>query len=330
VWAPGYLKLHKTGELALRWRALDDMLKSCSLCPRACGADRTAGKEGACSSGVLPVVSSYCAHFGEEPALVGRHGVGNIFLGNCNLRCVYCQNFEISQRPDVERHHAASCERLAGIMLDLQGLSCGSVGFVSPTHFVPQIMRAVDIAVPLGLRLPLIYNSNGYDNVDALKLLEGVTEIYLPDLRYASDETGLKYSGVRDYTAHARGSIKEMHRQVGPALLIEEDGLVKRGLVIRLLVLPNGISETEESLRWIAYELGTQVTISVMAQYYPANEAFRYPELARGLKREEYQKVLDTIEELGFENGWIQRFASRDYYRPDFGDRREPFRRQRK
>lgn len=276
-------------------------------------------------SGILPIVSAYCLHVGEEPALGGSRGVGNIFLGNCNAACVYCQNFEISQRPGHEVAYEVSTARLADIMLELAAGGAASIGFVSPSHFAAQVIEAVDIATARGLSLPLIYNSNGYDSVATLRMLEGVFDIYLPDLRYASAAAAAKYSGLPGYPRIARAAIREMARQVGLRLVFGDDGLVKRGLIIRLLVLPNDISGTEESLSWIAEDLGTEVSISVMSQYYPANRAQDFPELARGVTLEEYDRVVRAVDSLGFSNGWVQEFASGEQYRPDFSDRRMPF-----
>jgi putative pyruvate formate lyase activating enzyme len=262
---------------------------------------------------------------GEEPALGGSRGVGNIFFGNCNAACVYCQNYQISQRPLQEAAREVSIARLADIMLELAGQGAASIGFVSPSHFVAQAVEAIDIAAARGFSLPLIHNSNGYDSVTTLKLLEGVFEVYLPDLRYASSDEAAAYSALPDYPRIARLAIKEMQRQVGSRLVYGDDGLVKRGLIIRLLVLPNGISGTEDSLRWIADELGTGVCISVMSQYYPANRAAEYPQLARGITRDEYDQVVEVMDDLGFSHGWLQEYESAEHYRPDFSDRLKPF-----
>lgn len=304
-WTPEYADLYSSGELKRRARYLRDLMRSCRVCPRECGVDRVSGSKGICHSGCLPVVSSYCTHFGEEPLLVGKHGVGNVFFGNCNLKCVFCQNYEISQRPSEEAANAAAEDELAEIMITFQRRKCGSVGFVSPTHFAPQILGAVSLAVPLGLRLPLIYNTNSYDSVDVLRQFEGVTTIYLPDLKYSSADAGLRYSGVPDCPEVARKAIKEMYRQVGSTLHIGEDGLVKRGLVIRLLVLPNGASGTEDSLRFIADELSNRVTVSLMAQYYPAYQARRHKQISRPVSRDEYERAVEALEDLGFRNGWV-------------------------
>jgi putative pyruvate formate lyase activating enzyme len=322
---PSYIPLYESGEFQRRLERLEAMLASCTVCPHDCGNNRLHNELARCYSGYLPVVSSYCQHFGEEPALGGTYGVGNIFLGNCNLRCVYCQNFQISQNWKEERKNEVSFERMAEMMLELQAKGVHAIGFVSPTHFVPQIVRALSIAIPRGLELPLIYNTNAYDSVEVLKLLDGIFDIYLPDLKYSDDEFGYKYSKVKSYTEISRNAVKEMHRQVGSDITHGDDGLVKRGLIIRHLVLPNDIATSEETLRWIAKELDNRVTLSVMSQYYPTHKALTTELLDRRIRESEYNKVLRLLDTFGFENGWAQEFESQDYYKPDFSDRLEPF-----
>jgi putative pyruvate formate lyase activating enzyme len=241
------------------------------------------------------------------------------------MHCVYCQNFEISTQWKTEQSNTVSIERLAGIMCELQAEGAHSIGFVSPTHFVPQIVRALLIAIPRGLTVPLIYNTNAYDAVDVLRLLEGIIDIYLPDMKYAEEELGLRYSKVRSYPAVAREAVREMHRQMGSSLAVDGNGLVERGLIIRHLVLPNDIASSKETLQWISDTLGNRVTLSVMSQYFPEHEAAHMELLDRGIRQREYERVLDLLGEFGFENGWVQDFASSGYYRPDFSDRSEPF-----
>src|SRR5919112_6192274 len=220
---PKYLDLYESGELEERVQALEKLLLSCNVCPLDCGNDRTRGELARCYSAALPVVSSYTPHFGEEPALTGTKGAGNIFFGNCNLRCVYCQNYQISQTWKEQKKNEVTHERLAEMMLELQDRGCHNIGFVSPTHFAPQMARAIMIAAEQGLRLPIGYNTNAYDSVEVLKLLDGIVDIYLPDLKYADSDAGFQYSKVRDYTIHARAAIKEMHRQMGDALVFAEN-----------------------------------------------------------------------------------------------------------
>ena len=323
---PSYLSLAESGELRRRRKVLEEMLAACSICPHDCGNNRLAGERARCYSSFLPVVSAYTTHFGEEPGLVGTNGVGNIFFGNCNLRCVYCQNSVISQSFREEEKNEVAIERLAEIMLELQEQGhVHAVGLVSPTHFVPQIVHALEIAVERGLQLPLIYNTNAYDTVKVLQLLEGVIDIYLPDLKYSDEEMGYRYSRIRDYPQHAKAAIREMYRQVGSELVIGEDGLVKRGLIIRHLVLPNDIAGSNETLRWVKQELGGQTTLSVMSQYFPTHKALTTPLLDRKIRESEYARVLNLLDTLDMERGWAQDFEASEYYRPEFEDRARPF-----
>ncbi len=336
MYQPPYLKLYESGELLRRTEQLVAMLASCDICPLDCQVNRLEGEISRCYSGRLPIVSTYCPHFGEEPALVGTHGVGNIFFGNCNLKCSYCQNYEISQRWKEERKNEVTIHQLAEMMIELQNVrGCHSIGFVSPTHFVPQMVEAILKACELGLHVPIIYNTNAYDSVEVLKLLNGIVDIYLPDVKYSEDEMGYRYSGVKEYVKHSRNALKEMYRQMGDTLLLGDDGLVKRGLIIRHLVLPNDLAGSRETFNFIANDLSSQVTISAMAQYYPTNKVtaenadkFEYLQLLnRRIREREYDKVLDMLDGFGFENGWAQEFESQDYYRPEFGDRETPFKR---
>jgi putative pyruvate formate lyase activating enzyme len=326
---PGYLRLLETGELIKRVEALEGMLESCTVCPRDCLNNRLKDEIAACYSGRLPIVSSFTPHFGEEPALTGTRGAGNIFFGNCNLRCVYCQNFQISQKHKEEIRNQVTHERLAAMMLELQGRGCHNIGFVSPTHFAPQMARGVYLAACQGLNLPVIYNTNAYDSVRVLELLDGVVDIYLPDLKYAESSAGYEYSKVRNYTEHARNAIAEMFRQTGEELVFGEDGLLKRGLVIRLLVLPNDLAGVRESLEWIRDALSPRVAVSMMAQYYATNKAAtdeRYMLLSRRISESEWMRALSALDEFGMEEGWMQEFdGASHYYRPDFGDRDTPF-----
>ncbi len=324
-----YQKLLAENKLEERVVALEELLRSCTVCPKDCGNDRLKDEIAACYSGRLPIVSSYTAHFGEEPCLSGSHGAGNIFFGNCNLRCVYCQNYQISQTWKEQKKNEVTHERLAEMMLELQERGCHNIGFVSPTHFAPQMARAILIAARQGLRLPIVYNTNAYDSVEVLRLLDGIVDIYLPDLKYADSDAGFQYSKVRDYKEHARAAIKEMHRQMGDDLVFGDDGLLKRGLLIRLLVLPNDIAGLEENLRWIRDELGPKTAISLMAQYYATNKAAtdpRYILLSRRISEREWFEAVSLLDELGMEEGFMQEYESAShYYRPDFTDKEKPF-----
>jgi putative pyruvate formate lyase activating enzyme len=324
-----YLTLLAENKLHERVEALEAMLASCTICPKLCGNDRLNDEIAACYSGRLPIVSSYTAHFGEEPCLSGTNGAGNIFFGNCNLRCVYCQNYQISQTWKTQRKNEVTHERLAEMMLELQDRGCHNIGFVSPTHFAPQMARAILIAAEKGLTLPIVYNTNAYDSVEVLRLLDGIVDVYLPDLKYADSDAGFQYSKVRDYTLHARAAIKEMHRQMGDSLVFDDDGLLRSGLLIRLLVLPNDIAGLEENLRWIGDELGPKTAVSLMAQYYATNKAAtddRYILLSRRISEGEWFDAVSLLEELGMEEGFMQEYESASYYyRPNFEDAEKPF-----
>ncbi len=324
-----YLTLLAENELRKRVEALEELLRSCTICPKDCGNDRLNDEIAACYSGRLPIVSSYTAHFGEEPCLSGTNGIGNIFFGNCNLRCVYCQNYQISQTWKTQKKNEITHERLAEMMLELQERGCHNIGFVSPTHFAPQMARAVLIAAEKGLRLPIVYNTNAYDSVEVLKLLDGIVDIYLPDLKYADSDAGFQYSKVCDYKEHARAAIKEMHRQMGDSLVFDENGLLRRGLMIRLLVLPNDIADIESNLRWIRDELSPKTAVSLMAQYYATNKAAtddRYILLSRRISEGEWFEAVSLLNDLGIEEGFMQEYESAShYYRPDFTDSEKPF-----
>jgi putative pyruvate formate lyase activating enzyme len=325
-----YLRLLRTGELRRRVESLEALLERCTVCPRDCLNNRLNDEIAACYSGRLPIVSSYTSHFGEEPPLTGTRGAGNIFFGNCNLRCVYCQNYQISQTHKEQIRNEVTHERLAEMMLELQARGCHNLNFVSPTHFAPQMARAILIAAGQGLRLPIVYNTNAYDSVEVLRLLDGIVDVYLPDLKYAEDEAGFLYSKVRSYASVSRAALAEMYRQMGDELVIDEDGLLRRGLVIRLLVLPNDIGSVRDSLQWIRDELSRQVTVSLMAQYYPTNVAGtnqRYVLLSRRINESEWLRAVAALDELGMQEGWMQEFdGAAFYYRPDFNDDDTPFR----
>ncbi|MEI8134388.1 MAG: radical SAM protein [bacterium] len=333
IYRPRYLDLYASGELHERAKRLNSLLSSCTICPLDCKVNRLNDEIARCFTGKKAIVSSYCPHFGEEPALTGTNGVGNIFFGNCNLRCVYCQNYEISQRWKAEKKNEVTTERLAEIMLELQEKhKCHSIGLVSPTHVVPQIVEALEVACGMGLTLPIIYNTNAYDSLEVLQLLEGIVDIYLPDIKYSDEQAGYDYSGVKDYVYHSQIALKEMYRQMGSSNVICDDGLIKRGLIIRHLVLPNEIAGSRETLRMIS-EISPELTLSVMSQYYPTNivndtraeHSDRILLINRKIREREYEKVLDLLDEFALTNGWVQEFESQDYYRPDFNNRITPF-----
>jgi putative pyruvate formate lyase activating enzyme len=320
-----YRKLLKGGELKRKAGTAFQILESCTSCPHNCEVDRTKNEPGFCNSGVLPIVSSYTAHYGEEPVLSGTRGAGNIFFGNCNLRCMFCQNFEISQNWKVEKEHEVSSERLADIMIELQKRNCHNIGLVSPTHFSAVILKSIYLAAVKGLSLPIIYNSNGYDSVEMLKLYDGVIDIYLPDLKYGDNQPAKTYSKIDNYFDEAKKAVKEMFNQVGDELIYDGDVAV-RGLIIRHLILPNGLAESEKVFKFITEELSPNVHISLMSQYYPSNKASQDILINRTLRESEYEKVIELMDKYGLHNGWIQETESSENYRPYFNESREnPF-----
>lgn len=322
---PGYLALARSGELNKRAEQLEARLVACDICPRACKANRQAGKAGYCHSGALPVIASICAHRGEEPPISGTRGSGTVFFANCNMRCVYCQNYQISQKHRAMGSNEITTATLAKQMIYLQDeLDCHNINFVSPSHFVPQLVRAVCEAVPWGLKIPLIYNTSGYDSVDIIKALDGIVDIYLPDIRYSSEKLARKYSRTNDYVANARAAIKEMYLQVGN-LITDDDGIAIRGIVVRHLILPQDLAGSEASLAWLVNEVSPEITVSIMSQYYPTHDAFKYPELSRRITPKEYEYVTSLVDKLGIEDGWIQELDAADHYQPDFEREGHPF-----
>jgi putative pyruvate formate lyase activating enzyme len=322
---PRYLELHKSGELVRRVEALEARLTRCNICPRQCFVNRVEGKRGVCHTGVLPIVSTVCAHRGEEPALSGTRGSGTIFFGNCNMSCVYCQNYQISQDPEGQRSNEISCTELARHMMHLQDdLHCHNINLVSPSHLVPQIARAVLEAVPMGLCLPLVYNTGGYDFLETVKQLDGMIDIYLPDLRYASDRWAMRFSHAPMYVRSARAAIKEMYRQVGD-LEVDDENIAVKGVIVRQLILPGNLAGTEDSLAWLAAEVSPTIAVSIMSQYFPTHKAKEVPELARTITAEEYSSVVKTLDRLGMENGWLQQMGADSDYRPDFDRDQHPF-----
>ncbi len=297
---PGYVHLSRSGELEERAERAYEILRDCVVCPQECHVNRIEDELGFCRVGHLPMVSSYSPHFGEEPPLVGMNGSGTIFFSGCNMRCEFCQNFEISQ---CGVGYTVSCEDLAGMMLRLQERGCHNINFVSPTHVVPQILRAVAIAVDHGLTVPLVYNSGGYDTVDTLRLLDGVIDIYMPDAKYGRDDVAFELSHAQNYTSHMKAALVEMHRQVGD--LVVRDGLAVRGLIIRHLVLPENLANSEIVMKFIAEEVSRNSYVNVMAQYRPAwkvAEGGRSPVLAalqRPITAREYEYAIECVRANG-------------------------------
>ena len=286
---PSYLKLLYSGELEKRVKKLISMLEKCNICPHNCMVNRLKNEKGFCNTGRNIAISSYFAHHGEEFPIRGYNGSGTIFITNCNLKCVYCQNYDISQLGEGKE---ITSEKLAQIMLNLQSKGCHNINFVTPTHVVPQITEALLIAVKKGLEIPIVYNTSSYDSVETLKLLDGIVDIYLPDFKYGSNENGFKYSKVTNYFDIASQAIKEMHRQAGD-LVLNDDGIAIRGVLVRHLVLPDNLAQTEKIVNFLQ-TISSKFYINVMAQYHPCYKAFEYPELSRRITFLEYKNALKT------------------------------------
>ena len=297
---PCYLKL-TLEELKDKADKAFALLYSCTVCARRCRVDRLQGEKGFCRGGLEAVVSSWGPHFGEENVLVGRRGSGTIFFTYCNLACCFCQNYEISS---LGNGRPLPVSALAGAMLDLQDLGCHNINLVSPSHFVPQILQSLVRAVPRGLNIPLVYNTGGYDSIETLQLLKGVVDIYMPDLKYGDDLTGEKYSGVPDYYSIAKEAVQEMHRQVGD-LVISETGVAERGLLIRHLLLPEGLAGTQEVVRFIAEEISPDTFLNIMDQYHPAYKAKQYKELSQRVAREEVLDAVNMARAAGLERIYL-------------------------
>lgn len=304
---PAYLKLHQTGELKQRAEELWKIMEQCRLCPRQCGVNRLKGTKGFCQSpGATLVISAFHPHFGEERPLVGKGGSGTIFLTHCNLKCVFCQNWEISH---LGRGTEASLEQFAEMMIRLQKIGCHNINLVTPTHYSPHILKALDIAAEKGLRLPIVYNTSGWERLEILKVIDGIVDIYLPDIKYWDSEMAAKYSsGAASYPEITREAIIEMNRQVGVAKP-GKDGIMYRGLMIRHLVMPNNVAESEKVMEWIAENLPKDTYVNIMAQYNPHFKALDYPEISRRITREEYARVVKKAKELGLTNLDIQGYS---------------------
>ena len=301
---PAYLKLHQTGELKKRAEKLWAIMESCQLCPRKCGVNRLEGMSGFCRSpGSTLVVSAFHPHFGEERPLVGTGGSGTIFITHCNLRRVFCQNWEISQRGMGSK---CALDDFAAMMLLLQETGCHNINFVTPTHYSALILKALVIAAEKGLRLPIVYNTSGWERLEILEVLDGIVDIYLPDFKYWDSDMSAKYSsGAENYPEVTKDAILEMHRQVGIAKPTK-DGIMQRGLMIRHLVMPNNVAGSERIMEWIAENLPKDTYVNIMAQYTPRYKAYDYPEISRRITKVEYNKVVKKAEEVGLTNLDIQ------------------------
>jgi putative pyruvate formate lyase activating enzyme len=302
-------------------KSLYKTLDRCVICPHRCKVNRKTGEKGFCGAGFEPVVSSSIPHHGEEPPISGSGGSGTIFFSYCNMKCVYCQNYQISQEHEGIK---TGIDSLADSMLTLQNLGCHNINFVSPTIWIPQIVRALSIARKKGLTVPTVFNTGGYDSPRIIKMLEGIIDIYMPDMRYSSDYMAEKYSMVKDYVRYNRQSVKEMYRQVG-GLKLDPSGVAVKGLLTRLLVLPYDIGGIKNTLDFIRSELSTDVYLSIMAQYHPAYNAFDHPRLKRRITAKEYLEIVRYAEKKGFSFGWTQDHISlkseEDPFIPDFKDR---------
>jgi putative pyruvate formate lyase activating enzyme len=295
-----YLELFNTGELFERAILLMELLKNCDICPNECYIDRTKTKTGKCFSDDSLVISSVSQHFGEEPPLVGFNGSGTIFLTSCNLKCLYCQNYDISH---LRLGHKISIEDLAIEMLRLQNLGTHNINFVTPTHFVPQIVKALALAIPRGFNLPIVYNCGGYESLKTLKLLDGIIDIYMPDIKYSDNEIALKYSGIKNYWSIVRKAVKEMHKQVGD-LKINKYGIAEKGLLIRHLILPNNIAGTEKVLKFIAEEISVESYVNIMDQYHPEYNAASFSEINRRISNNEFKDSIDLAKRFGLHRGF--------------------------
>ncbi|WP_213698893.1 radical SAM protein [Acetomicrobium sp.] len=272
-----------------------EISSNCELCPRKCHVNRLKDEKGFCKTGRNAVVSSYGPHFGEEKVLVGRFGSGTIFFTHCNMSCVFCQNYDISQ---LGKGNEVSAQELADIMLELQRMGCHNINLVSPTHCVAQILEALLIAFEEGLKIPIVYNTGGYDSVDTLKLLDGIVDIYMPDIKYGDDERGMRYSSAPNYFSVAKSAVKEMYRQVGD-LKTDDRGIAVKGLLVRHLVLPNDLACTEKVIEFLATEISAETFVNIMDQYRPLYKAKQYPELSRSVNRAEFQRAVEIARKHG-------------------------------
>lgn len=310
-WIPAYAGLENEGRFAERVRQAYAVFERCQLCPRQCGVNRQKGERGFCRAPAKVVVFSAHPHFGEEMSLVGDHGSGTIFFSNCNLRCVFCQNWPISHEG---RGRAISDEELADMMLELQRIGCHNINLVTPTHVMPNILNATRIALKKGLRVPLVYNTSGYERLEMLKILDGIVDIYLPDMKYTDPDKAAKYSaGASDYPEVTKKAILEMHRQVG-LLQLDGRGIAYRGLMIRHLVMPNRVAGTQEFVTWVAESLPKATYVNIMAQYRVEYRAFEYPEIARGISVDEFLEAMAWAKWCGLMNLDPHSVATRNLY----------------
>ncbi len=302
---PSYLSLLENGELQKRLALLKAHYHHCQLCPHTCGVNRVEGEFGICKSGPTPVVASYNVHHGEEPPISGTRGSGTIFLSGCSGRCIFCQNYPISQ---IGTGSVENEERLADMMLDLQVRGCHNINLVTPTHFLPSIVGALLISAAKGLMIPLVYNTGGYERVEILRLLKGIVDIYLPDAKYGNNENAKDLSGFKNYVTYNRAALREMYRQVGN--LIIENGIAKKGLLVRHLILPENISGTVDVMKFLSEDISPDVYVSLMDQYFPAYKALQHASLSRRITKSEYTNAINSFYVRRLHRGWIQNHIS--------------------
>jgi putative pyruvate formate lyase activating enzyme len=311
AWRPGYEAMEREGKLAQRVEQAYSIFQNCELCPRQCGVNRQKGERGFCRAPLRAMMYSAHPHFGEEICLVGENGSGTIFFSNCNLRCIFCQNWPISHEGKGKE---IQDEDLAEVMLYLQKIGCHNINLVTPTHVMPNILGATRIALKRGLRLPLVYNTSGYERMEMLKILDGIVDIYMPDMKYMDPDKAEQYSsGASDYPEVAKRAIIEMQRQVGE-LQVDQRGIAFRGLMIRHLVMPNRVAGTREFVRWVAKALPKSTYVNIMAQYRVEYKAFEYPEIARGITVQEFLEAMDWAEGNGLTNLDPQSISLRRFY----------------
>jgi len=299
---PSYLNAFKSGKLQQTAEELFLSLESCQICPRQCGINRLNKKTGFCKTGLLPKIFSFMAHRGEEPPISGSSGSGTIFFSHCNMGCVYCQNYEFSQLGAGREY---TFEELSQVMLKLQSQGAHNINLVTPTHVLPQILKSLELAIPGGLKIPLVYNTSGYESCRVIKSLAGIVDIYLADSRYGDNLAAKQLSKAADYVESNQESLIEMQKQVGVAEF-DADGLIRKGLIIRHLVLPNGLSQTEKVMKFIATKLSEDTYVSLMSQYLPYYMASGNPEISRRLNKREYEEAKEILERFALFNGWIQ------------------------
>jgi putative pyruvate formate lyase activating enzyme len=311
-WRPAYEKLEEEGKLAQRVQQAYAIFEHCQLCPRRCGVNREKGEKGFCRAPLRPVIFAAHPHFGEEMSLVGENGSGTIFFSNCNLRCIFCQNWPISHEG---RGKEVQDEDVADMMISLQKIGCHNINLVTPTHVMPNILNATRIALKKGLRIPLVYNTSGYERLEILKILDGIVDIYMPDMKYMDSDQAAKYSaGASDYPEVTKKAIIEMNRQVGE-LQFDKRGIALRGLIIRHLVMPNRVAGTEKFVRWVSASLPKSTYVNIMAQYRVEYRAFEYPEISRGITVQEFLEAMDWAEKYGLNNLDPQSVANRNFYK---------------